>query len=373
MSDTSQPTVKNEEQLASSTTAIIFWVIALLLLFFFIFLKNTVPAYLFLLELLLLAFGIALKLTLEDLKPNRFAILRRFSFVGDAIVTVALIGLVLEIPHIKDFFLEGLTSRLTEEKYIKDLTADKQARLHRNLIASRLGLQNVNDKMVEAYFNKLDPKLNSKFYITDEKRSYESTWKDDSASMTHTQTLIQEIRVLAVNADYLFSDVIGANNLEYKLFIGDNLCFSDPQNQKQDQENISKDQVRCEVEHPFNERNNLGQTKVNIHLPDLAVGKSFNLRREYTVIGSPSLIQMTISDIYLQKLTLTYKFPSNCKLSMTGTGDFDNTINGLPHDSPSGEFMSSIDWRGRKDFTKTFDSTYGPGDMIFMSLVCDGS
>ncbi len=374
MSDTPQPIVTNEEKLISRTTAIICLILVILLSIFLIFPNNPISPYLFLQELLFIAFGITLKFTLEDLDPNKFAILRRFSFVGDGIVTVALIGLALEIPHIKDFFLEGLTSRLTEEKYIKDLTPDKQARLHRNLIASKLGLLDENDQIVETYFNKLDSKLNSKFYITDEKRSYESAWKKDSSSMTdmiHTQRLTQEIRVLGLDSDYSFLDAIGANYLEYKLFIGDELCFSDPSNDKRIQERISKAKARCDVEHQVNERNNL--LKVNIHLPKLPGGNPFNLRREYTLVGPPSLMQMTMADIYLQKLTLNYKFPNDCNLSMIGTGDFYNAINELPHDSPNGKFMAYNDWAGKKDFTKPFDSKYGPGDMIFMSLVCDGA
>jgi len=142
--------------------------------------------------------------------------------IGEALVVVAAVVVLFELPDFKEFYESSVRQILTTRAYVEKLSDGEQRSIVEAVVAERLG--SLRDSTVtEAFARDLLQQIEEGQYVVAEDRYFEKAWvRPDRDSSRAENRMTRQAQVFGRRATHRLDDVVGGH-FDY---LGN--CRSDP-------------------------------------------------------------------------------------------------------------------------------------------------
>ncbi len=293
-------------------------------------------------------------------------------FFGEAILTAALVGLLIELPHIRSVFSEGLTDMLVDPKYINSLTPSKRDILLSSLIKSKLNIDNEYNDVVDFYVKNLNKKLSSPQYVKSDKHTYIFSFANNGAGLMLHHTIERTVFLPTVGTDHKLRVSIDGQS-EYQLNISDfsfsnfQTCYEYSSTKGTVKDGIKGDKYICKVStHGDGKDHKVLDIEIISSHPKLEV----HIQEESFAAANDSLEWEDLVNYFydVNELTLLFTFPEQCALQIDGYGDFIEEFNDVETSNKRTHLFSTSN---QKKYEASFAAGYSSGSGILTKLRCE--
>ncbi len=294
-----------------------------------------------------------------------------WKFFGEAILTEALVGFLIELPHIRAVFGEGLKDILVDPKYINSLAQDKRTLLLHSLIKSQLSLSDEYNDVVDFYFNNINKKLSSPQYIKYENHSYSIKFTNNETGLMLDHKTHRIIFFSTASTEHRLRVVIDGDS-EYHLNVSAHpdsnfqSCYEYNSHDGVIKDGHKDDKYVCKVtSHEKSKDNQI----LDIDIISLHPRLEAHIKEESIVAINNSLewedLLMYFYD--LRQLEISFTLPDKCYIQLEGYGDLmkefeDNDINT--------KRTHSFSTASQKTYEASFAEGYSSGSGILTKIKC---